>query len=100
MVDSRQFQVAVTSDLGLHLRVANQWVRLTRQFQSDVRVSWNGREVNGKSILDLLTLGAEHGAVLELEVTGPDSEQAASALLQLVAEDLSKSDEREYRQGA
>ena len=74
----------MTNELGLHLRAANRWVELAQQFQSEVRVLWNGRVADGKSILDLMTLGAESGALLELEVSGPDSEEAAAALSELV----------------
>src|SRR5271166_6590026 len=84
MPDSRRRQVEITNELGLHLRAANRWVELARQFQSDVRVFWNGRAADGKSILDLLTLGAESGALIEIEVSGPDSEEAAEALYELV----------------
>ena len=84
MPGSRRQQVEITNELGLHLRAANRWVELARQFQSEVRVFWKGRSADGKSILDLLTLGAEPGALLELEVDGPDSEEAAAALSELV----------------
>ncbi len=80
----RRQRVEITNELGLHLRVANRWVRLAQQFQSEVRVLWNGRVADGKSILDLLTLGAENGALLELEASGPDSEEAVAALCELV----------------
>ncbi len=84
MPGSRRQQLEITNKLGLHLRAANRWVELARRFQSEVRVFWNGRSADGKSILDLLTLGAEAGALLELEVVGPDSDEAAAALAELV----------------
>jgi phosphotransferase system HPr (HPr) family protein len=78
-------RVKITNELGLHLRAANRLVQLAQHFQSEVRVSWNGRVADGKSILDLMTLGAEFGTLLELEASGPDSEEAAAALCELVA---------------
>ena len=80
----RRRRAQITNELGLHLRAANRLVQLAQQFRSDVRVFWNGRAADGKSILDLLTLGAGFGALIELEVTGPDSEEAADALSELV----------------
>lgn len=77
-------QLEITNELGLHLRAASRLVQLAQQFQSDVRVLWKGREADGKSILDLMALGAESGAMLEFEVNGPDSEEAATALHDLV----------------
>jgi phosphocarrier protein len=80
MRHSRRRYVEITNELGLHLRAASRWVEVARQFSSDVRVSWNGRAADGKSILDLVALGAGSGALVEIEVTGPDSEEASEAL--------------------
>ncbi len=80
----RRRQAQITNELGLHLRVASRLVQLAQQFQSEVRVLWNGREANAKSILDLTTLGAEFGALIEFEANGSDSEEAVAALSELV----------------
>ena len=77
-------QVEITNGLGLHLRAADQFVRLSRQFQVEVQVFCNGHAANGRSILDLLSLAAECGARLELEVSGPEPEEAADALCKLI----------------
>jgi phosphocarrier protein HPr len=78
-------RVDILNPLGLHLRPADKFVRLALQFQSDIRVLYNGQEINGRSILDLTTLAAEQGARLELEARGPDAEAAVAALADLVA---------------
>jgi phosphocarrier protein HPr len=78
-------RVDILNALGLHLRPADKFVRLALQFQSDIRVLYNGQEINGRSILDLTTLAAEQGARLELEARGPDAEAAVAALADLVA---------------
>jgi phosphocarrier protein HPr len=74
----------VVNAYGLHLRPAEKFVGLATKYQSDIRVSHQGRVFNGKSILDLMSLAAECGAVLELEASGPDAEVALSALIDLV----------------
>jgi phosphocarrier protein len=76
-------QVEVTNSLGLHMRPANKFVELALQFQSDIRVHHNGNEFNGKSILDLTSLAAERGTLLELEARGPDAPLAVAALADL-----------------
>jgi phosphocarrier protein len=43
-----------------------------------------GYQVNGKSILGVMTLAAEQGAELELEVNGPDEEAAMEAITELI----------------
>ena len=73
-------QMEITNALGLHLRAASQFVQLSRQFHAEVRVFCNGRAADGRSILDLMMLAAECGASLELEVNGPEAEEATAAL--------------------
>jgi phosphocarrier protein HPr len=77
-------QVEITNSLGLHMRPANKFVELALQFQSEVRVHYNGNEYNGKSILELTSLAAECGSRLELEARGPDAPAAVDALAELV----------------
>ena len=77
-------QSVIVNTLGLHLRAANQFVRLARQFQAEVRVSLEDKVANGKSILDLTTLAAGWGTRLELEANGPDAEAALAALVGLI----------------
>ena len=77
-------QVEITNALGLHLRPADKFVRLASRFQSEIRVSSDGQEINGKSILDLTTLAAECGTRLDLVARGPDAEEAVAALEELV----------------
>jgi phosphotransferase system HPr (HPr) family protein len=53
---------------------------VSQQFQAEEWVFCNGLAANGKSIVDMLSLGSEFGARLELEVSGHDAEEAASTL--------------------
>ena len=77
-------QAEILNALGLHLRLADRFVRLARDFQAEIRVSCGDRRVDGKSILDLVTLAAECGTQLELEAVGPDAEEALAALAGLI----------------
>lgn len=77
-------QVEIKNALGLHLRPADKFVRLASVYASQVKVYHNGGEFNGKSILDLTSLAAECGTILELEARGPDAEAAIAALADLV----------------
>jgi len=86
-------QVEITNALGLHLRPADKFVRVASRFESEVRVFFDGLEVNGKSILDLSTLAAECGTQLDLEARGPDAEAAVAALADLVLARFYETDE-------
>jgi phosphocarrier protein len=76
--------VELTNEYGLHLGPAGKFVKLAGQFQSEIHVLHNGKEINGKSILDLTLLAAECGTRLVLEARGPDAEEAVEALSRLV----------------
>ncbi len=69
---------------GLHARVAAMWVRSLRTCEVEVTVSWDGRTVNGRSMIELLTLGAPYGSVLEVQISGADAEAALTVLRQVV----------------
>ena len=74
---------------GLHLRPIQAFVTEALKFQSEVTVAKNAAApVNGKSAINMLTLAAEKGAELTVEVTGPDAE-AALAALKIVLERIS-----------
>jgi len=68
----------------LHLRAADKFVRLAHRYRSDIHVTSDGTRVDGKSILDLITLAAPCGSWLNIEASGPDAEAALAALSDLV----------------
>jgi len=83
--------VSITNEYGLHLGPAAKFVKLAGQFQAEIRVLHNGKEINGKSILDLTLLAAERGTKLDLEARGPDAEAALEALSRLVRSEFQDS---------
>jgi phosphocarrier protein HPr len=93
-------EVEITNEYGLHLTPAMKFVQLAGQFQCDVRVLHNGKEINGKSILDLTLLAAECGTRLELEARGPDAEAAIDALARLVLSKFREGEDNPDREAA
>jgi phosphocarrier protein HPr len=79
-----QAQLTLTNTLGLHARAAAAFVRALSGLRAQVTVSWEGRTVNGRSMLELMTLGAPQGSVLEVQVSGMDAEEALAALTRVV----------------
>ena len=73
-------KIVVVGEVGLHARPAAEFVREAERFKSEVRISRDGMSVNGKSILALLTLAAETGSELVLEVEGEDETVAFPVL--------------------
>lgn len=76
--------IVIINKLGLHARAAAKFVTLAAQFQSDIRVLRDGRQVNGKSIMGVMMLAAARGTELELSANGADAEQALAQLEALI----------------
>ncbi len=75
--------VTIVNETGLHARPATALVKLSSQFESDFYIHMYGYRINGKSILGVMTLAAEQGAELELEIDGSDEQEAAKAITEL-----------------
>ncbi len=76
--------VEIVNRMGLHARPAAEFVKLAGRFKAEVLVEKDGLEVNGKSIMGVLMLAAEHGSRLRIQASGSDAEQAVEALSDLV----------------
>lgn len=81
---SAQALLTLTNKLGLHARAAAAFVRALAGLHAQVTVSWEGRSVNGRSVLELMTLGAPQGSALEIQVSGADAAAALAALTMVV----------------
>lgn len=76
--------VLVTNATGLHARPAALFVQAAAKFASKIRVANGAREVDAKSILGVLSLGAGSGCAVTLKADGPDAEAAIAHLVGLV----------------
>ena len=83
-----EITLTVHHEVGLHARPASQFVQTAKQFVSDITVAHGEREANAKSILGILTLGADRGAVITVRADGEDADQALAALAALVADNF------------
>ena len=78
--------VMVVNQLGMHARAAAKFVHVANRFASRIRVSRQGREMDGKSIMGLLLLAAARGTTIVISADGPDQDEAVRALASLVSE--------------
>jgi phosphocarrier protein len=85
--------VTIKNSSGLHARPSATLVKLAGGFKSEFYIHMYGYRVNGKSILGVMTLAAEQGAELLFEVSGPDEDDAMSAILDLVENKFGMDDE-------
>ena len=73
-------EVVVANSQGLHARPADMLAREARRWQSRIELVADAQRVDGKSILEVLTLAAEAGTRLVVEATGPDAREALEAI--------------------
>jgi phosphocarrier protein len=67
--------IRVNHSLGLHLRVAAEFVQMVSLRRSRIRVRLGSKDANGKSLLDLISLAASCGTKLTVIADGEDAEQ-------------------------
>lgn len=79
-------ELTIQNQSGLHARPATLWVQTASRFKSQVRLKKAAKEVDGKSLLSILTLGLSVGSVVEMTLDGEDEQEAAAALENLLAE--------------
>lgn len=73
-------EFTIPNRLGMHARPAALFVHEANKYKSNVLVKKEGLEINGKSVMGLMLLAAEHGAKLVVRVEGPDEQQAIDGL--------------------
>lgn len=77
-------KVVIRNKLGLHARAAVKFVNLANRFSSSVKIEKDGNEIDGKSILGILTLAAVRGTQITIKVSGDDEQNALEALVGLI----------------
>ncbi|MGF2733459.1 HPr family phosphocarrier protein [Marinobacter sp. DUT-1] len=76
--------ITIINKLGLHARATAKLVATASEFDSQVRIARNGREVDAKNIMQVMMLAASQGTEVELIAEGPDEERAIEALVRLI----------------
>jgi galactitol PTS system EIIA component len=79
-----EINLVVQHPVGLHARPATLFVKIAKQYNSNITVYCKGKEANAKSILKVLALGADQGAQITIRAEGNDADQALKELRELV----------------
>ncbi len=80
-------KIEIKNKQGLHARPAALFVQIANKFDSSVTVKNDKEEVNGKSIMGILMLGAEKGTLITIEIEGDDAEDAVVELEKVLTEE-------------
>lgn len=78
----------ITADTGVHARPATLLVNKAGQYESEVEISYNGKTVNLKSIMGVMSLGVPKGAEIKVTATGGDEEEALTGVSEVIKENL------------
>lgn len=70
----------VTADSGIHARPATLLVNVAGKFNSDINLEYNGKTVNLKSIMGVMSLGIQQGTEIKISANGDDADQALAAI--------------------
>ncbi len=84
MSDTCVITIELTNKYGLHARPAMQFVDVASKFEARVSVAHGDQEVDGKSIMGVMMLAAEHGTALTIKAEGTDAKAALDSLVELV----------------
>jgi phosphocarrier protein HPr len=74
----------IINPLGLHARAAAQLVQIANRYRSEIHVEKDGMEVNGKSIMGVLTLAAAKGTQITVSCEGEDEAPAMESLAKII----------------
>lgn len=85
-------KLKIINKLGVHARAAMKLSNVAARFQSDIIIRYNDREVNAKSIMNVMVLAASHGAEIELRIAGDDENEACQAIEKLIQERFGESE--------
>lgn len=80
----RTIEAVIVNKLGLHARPAAKVSQLATRFTAEVWISKASRRINAKSIMGVMMLAAARGTTLVIEASGPDENEAAQALADLI----------------
>jgi phosphocarrier protein HPr len=76
-------EVTIRNRAGLHTRPAAAIVKLAAKFKSEFFIEKDDVQINGKSIIGVMTLAAEQGSTLIIRFEGPDEKDSCQAMVEL-----------------
>lgn len=77
-------EIKLSNEDGLHARAAALFVRTANKYESEISLACHEDEVNGKSIIGIMSLGAFEGEIVKIKCDGSDEEEALKNLTSLI----------------
>ena len=89
-VDMVSREVLVNNQVGLHARPATFFIQKANEFKCGIWVEKDGRRVNAKSLLGVLSLGIVKGTTITIIADGAEEDEAVEALNVLISSNFSE----------
>ena len=77
-MEKRDFHII--AETGIHARPATLLVQAASKFGSDINLEYNGKSVNLKSIMGVMSLGVGQNADVTITAEGDDEKDALDAI--------------------
>ncbi len=77
-------KLVINNEQGLHARPAAIFVQIANKYESDILIKKGKEQVNGKSIMGIMTLAAEKGTSIILKIEGSDAKEALKELEEMI----------------
>lgn len=77
-------KLTIINKQGLHMRPASTFVQTMAKYQSDITILFNGKKIDGKSIMQVMTACIKRGAEIEIQCSGSDEQEMLSAASHLI----------------
>lgn len=90
---SKEKNVKIMNETGLHARPASQFVKKANQYKAETSIIFDGKEVNAKSIMGIMSLGISKGSQVTLKAEGKDENDAISELAEFIEITLLEEDQ-------
>ncbi len=76
--------VTITDETGVHARPATVLVNKAGSFASDMNLEYNGKSINLKSIMGVMSLGIPKGAEIKIVADGSDEQEALDSVVEVI----------------
>lgn len=78
------YEITLENSTGLHARPASLLIECVKKYKSEVMILKDGNQYNAKSMMSILSMGADQGTTLTFEVDGSDEQEALDAIIGLI----------------
>ena len=82
-----QNSYVIIDETGIHARPATMLVQTASKFDSDIQLEYNGKKVNLKSIMGVMSLGVGQGADVTISAEGADADDAIAAIAETMTKE-------------